>query len=188
MNGYREQVIPAAIQTRYSVDVKDVDLPQSHFQEPVVEVEGSKMSFFIKFKSASSNINVIQNHVSAEVPPVQMTSSEDEPHFLGHTVTKPVIQEVREVISPYRRVVQEIRPVVEVIKSIISKGDQNRRQAVEESGVENFLVQNLIDKRLYDGQSFYDLKYPSPNRVLLENNDNNSYNILYNMLKVYRDK
>lgn len=177
-----------AVHTRYSVKIKNVDLPQEPFQPQVVQVEGGKTSFVIQFKSASSNINVIQSHESAEVPPVQKSSSEDEPHYLVHRVRRPVIQEVREIISPYRSVVQEIRPVVEIINTLISRGDQNRRKAVVESGVENFLVENLIDKRLYDGTSIYDLKYSSPNIQLLDTINSNNSNILFNMLQLYRDK
>ena len=40
----------------------------------------------------------------------QQSRSEDEPHMLFHSVHKPIIQEVREVISPYRRIVQGDQP------------------------------------------------------------------------------
>ena len=49
---------------------------------------------------------------------LQETSSEDEPHRLVHTVTKPIIQEVHEVISPFRKVIQEIRPLQEEVSSM----------------------------------------------------------------------
>ena len=56
-------------------------------------------------KSASSSLNVLQQHEGAGGD-TQETSSEDEPHRLIHTVRKPIVQEVREVISPFRKVIQ----------------------------------------------------------------------------------
>jgi hypothetical protein len=43
-------------------------------------------------------------------------------------VQKPVIQEVREVISPYRQVTQEINPVVESLHTVVTKGEGQRAQ------------------------------------------------------------
>lgn len=57
------------------------------------------------FKSASSSLNIQQAHEGAGGS-VQESQSEDEPHILKHSVTKPIIQEVHEVITPQRRVSQ----------------------------------------------------------------------------------
>ena len=57
------------------------------------------------FRSASSNLNIQQAHDGAGGS-VQESQSEDEPHILRHSVTKPIIQEVHEVITPQRRVSQ----------------------------------------------------------------------------------
>ncbi|OTF73748.1 DFP2-like protein, partial [Euroglyphus maynei] len=60
------------------------------------------------------------------------TSEGNEPHRLVHEVTKPVIQEVREIITPYRRVIQEIKPVQEEIQTIIAKGEpRNNMQSAD---------------------------------------------------------
>lgn len=48
-------------------------------------------------------------------------STIEQPHLLIQNIKKPVIQEVREVIVPYRRITQEIRPVRERIKTIIAQ-------------------------------------------------------------------
>ncbi len=65
----------------------------------------------------------MQSHQGGGPGEVQQTSSEDEPHRLIHEVTKPIIQEVREVITPFRRVIQEIKPVQEEIQTIVARGE-----------------------------------------------------------------
>lgn len=51
----------------------------------------------------------------------QETSSEDEPHILRHSVKKPIYQEIREIISPYRKIFQRIEPVQQEIKTIVAR-------------------------------------------------------------------
>ena len=71
-------------------------------------------------------MNVLQRH-QGSVGDTQESSSEDEPHRLLHTVTKPIIQEIHEVISPYRKILQEVHPVQEEIKTVVAK-NSNRYQ------------------------------------------------------------
>ncbi|OTF69514.1 hypothetical protein BLA29_012443, partial [Euroglyphus maynei] len=78
----------------------------------------------IIFRSASSSLNVLQRH-QGSTGDTQESSSEDEPHRLLHTVTKPIIQEIHEVISPYRKIVQEVHPVQEEIKTVVAKNSNN---------------------------------------------------------------
>ena len=59
----------------------------------------SAPTLFILLRSSSSNINVQQSHEGGGGD-IQQSRSEDEPHILFHEVNKPIIQEVREVISP----------------------------------------------------------------------------------------
>jgi hypothetical protein len=66
----------------------------------------------------------LKTDISGAKGQVERTQSEEEPHKVMHEVLRPVIQEVREVITPYRRVVQEIQPVVETVNTIIAKGDR----------------------------------------------------------------
>ena len=118
--GYGGGVVPAAIHSRHSVQYYDV--PSSGYVQPTtVEVGASSVPLNILFRSASSNLNVQQYHEGAKGG-YQETNSEDEPHYLRHTVKKPIIQEVREVISPYRKITQEIKPVQEEIQTIVARG------------------------------------------------------------------
>ncbi|OTF75494.1 hypothetical protein BLA29_013148, partial [Euroglyphus maynei] len=41
--------------------------------------------------------------------------------ILRHTVTKPVLQEVREVIAPFRRITQTVQPVQESIETLVAR-------------------------------------------------------------------
>lgn len=45
----------------------------------------------------------------------------DEPYRLSHEVHKPIIQEVKEIIQPYRNIVQQVKPVIEDIRTIVPK-------------------------------------------------------------------
>ena len=115
-------VISAAIQTRHNIEYKDVP-SGGNIQPAMIEVGASPIPVNILFRSASSNLNVLQQHQGAGGD-TQESQSEDEPHMLKHTVTKPIIQEVREVISPFRKITQEIQPVQEEINTIVAR-DQN---------------------------------------------------------------
>lgn len=118
--GYGGGVVPAAIQTRHNIEFRDVPSTGS-IQPSTIEVGASSIPLNILFRSASSNLNVLQQHQGAGGD-TQETSSEDEPHRLVHTVTKPIIQEVHEVISPFRKITQEIQPVQEEIQTIVARG------------------------------------------------------------------
>ncbi|KAJ6219560.1 hypothetical protein RDWZM_005372 [Blomia tropicalis] len=119
-NSYGGSIVPASIQSRHSI--KYYDVPSSGYVQPTsIEVGASSIPLNIIFRSASSNLNVQQYHEGARGNN-QETSSEDEPHRLVHTVTKPIIQEVHEVISPFRKVIQEIRPLQEEIQTMVARG------------------------------------------------------------------
>ena len=53
--------------------------------------------------------------------PVEETVSMDEPYRLSHEVHKPIIQNVREYIQPFRNIVQTLKPVIEDIRTIVPK-------------------------------------------------------------------
>jgi hypothetical protein len=116
-------IIPAAIKTRHTVEFKTVPTESEPIQPQIIEVDASILPLTIRFKSASSNLKVLQTHIGGGGD-TQETSSEDEPQKLVHVVTKPVYQEIREIITPYRKVIQEIRPVQEDIQTIVSKGER----------------------------------------------------------------
>ena len=98
------QVVPAAIQTRHQIEFRDVQSSGS-VEPTTVEVGANSVPLQILFRSASSNLNVQQAHDGAQGS-TQESQSEDEPHILKHSVTKPIIQEVREIITPSRKIVQ----------------------------------------------------------------------------------
>ena len=105
------QVVQAAIQSRHQIEFRDV--PSTGSVAPTtIEVGAGQVPLNILFRSASSNLNVQQAHDGAQGS-TQESDSEDEPHILKHSVTKPIIQEVREIITPSRKIVQEIQPVQE---------------------------------------------------------------------------
>lgn len=126
--------VQAAVRSRHTIEYVDVDLPQDDIQPQIVDVDAGVLPLVLNFKSASSRIQVHQSHEGAEAGEIQETQSEDEPQLLRHEVTKPIIQEVREIITPYRRVVQEIRPVEEEVKTIVSRGKGRRQNNADYSG------------------------------------------------------
>ncbi|KAI2808735.1 hypothetical protein RDWZM_005940 [Blomia tropicalis] len=123
--GPREK-IQAAVQTKHTFETKPVDIPFEDLEPQIIEVEGGALPLEIHFKSASSRIRVHQSHAAAGAGETEHTSAEEEPHRLVHEVKKPIIQEVREIITPYRRVIQEIQPVQEEIHTIVAKGEARR--------------------------------------------------------------
>ncbi|XP_027204276.2 uncharacterized protein LOC113798000 [Dermatophagoides pteronyssinus] len=114
--------IQAAVRSRHVIEYVDIDLPQDDVVPQVIDVDAGHLPLILNFKSASSRIQVHQSHEGSEAGEIQETESEDEPQLLRHSVTKPIIQEVREIITPFRRVVQEIRPVEEEVKTIVARG------------------------------------------------------------------
>lgn len=112
--------MPAAINTRRYVTVQEVPVQEKHYQVNMIEVKSQSPTFTIKFNSASSKVNLLHQHEPQKPPKVKETFSEDPKHVLRHRVVRPIINEIYEIISPYRRVVRRIKPVVETINTIIA--------------------------------------------------------------------
>lgn len=113
--------IIAAVTTHHKYSMYDAP---SQYAAPAplnIEVPSSAPTVNFLMKSKSSNINVENLH-EGQSGGVKETSSEDEPFINRHTVLRPVIQEVREIITPYRRVEQRINPVEEHIETIVPRG------------------------------------------------------------------
>lgn len=111
---------PASIQSKHRVSHYDV--PSSgHVSPTTVDVPANVLPVNFIFRSASSLINVGAKHEGAKGT-YKETYSQDEPHQLVHTVSKPIIQEVREIISPYRKITQTVEPVREEIKTHVARG------------------------------------------------------------------
>ncbi|OTF73050.1 hypothetical protein BLA29_008884, partial [Euroglyphus maynei] len=113
-------VVAAAVQSRHHVQYYDVPTT-GHVQPITIDVGANVVPVNMIFRSASSHLNVEQSHLN-QGGSVQETASQDEPHLLRHTVTKPILQEVREVITPFRRIQQEIQPVQEEVKTLVARG------------------------------------------------------------------
>ena len=76
----------------------------SRYSKPTyVDVPSGMTPVYINFQSQSSPVYVKQQHYGMSGS-YQKSHSYDEPHTLVHEVNKPIVQEVREVISPYRKV------------------------------------------------------------------------------------
>ncbi|KAJ6219675.1 hypothetical protein RDWZM_005487 [Blomia tropicalis] len=112
--------IEAAIYSNHKVDV--IPVYSSRYSKPTyVDVPSGMTPVYINFQSQSSPVYVKQQHYGMSGS-YQKSHSYDEPHTLVHEVNKPIVQEVREVISPYRKVVQTIKPVHEEVVTLVHKG------------------------------------------------------------------
>lgn len=114
--------LAAAIKSMRTVEVKELQDEYQNAEPQVIDIAPSALPIVINFRTSASAIKIHQTHERGEPQEVQQTQSEDEPQFLKHQVTKPVIQEVHEIIMPYRKIIQEIRPVEEEIKTVVARG------------------------------------------------------------------
>ncbi|KAF7495944.1 hypothetical protein SSS_06320 [Sarcoptes scabiei] len=114
-------IYQAAILSQHAIHHYEV--PSHGYVQPTnVEVSSNNAPINLLFRSSSSPLNIKQYHEGLPGS-AQETQSEDEPHRLVHSVIKPVLQEVREIIVPMRRVTQEITPVQEEIQTIVARGN-----------------------------------------------------------------
>ena len=97
-----------------------------------VDVPGGILPVYITFKTQSSPIHVKQEHKSAKGSQ-QMSDSKDEPHHLTYEVLKPVYQEVKEIIQPYRKIIQVIEPVKEERYTKVHKAERKRKYSKDQS-------------------------------------------------------
>ncbi|XP_075678911.1 uncharacterized protein LOC142645735 [Dermatophagoides pteronyssinus] len=96
------QVITLPVHSRHTIEY--VDVPSTGNIQPInIEVPATRLGANFNFRSSSS-LKVSQSHQSSPGS-YQQTSSMDEPIRLSHTVHRPIIQELRETIQPYRKVV-----------------------------------------------------------------------------------
>jgi len=116
----------AVLSAGRTVDYRSVPFSGDAIVPQVVDVPPTEQPVQLNFHSKSSPLIVSQTHIPGEPGQVQVTQSEDEPHRLVHTVTKPVIQEVNEVIQPYRQLTQEVNPVIEQAHTTVSQGEGAR--------------------------------------------------------------
>ncbi|KAF7495954.2 hypothetical protein SSS_06070, partial [Sarcoptes scabiei] len=124
---YSSGPLVAAVQTRHSIQTYDVPSTLSAPQALNIEVPSSAPTMNFLMKSRSSNINVESVHEGA-TGSFKETSSVDEPYYNRHTVQRPVVQEVREIVTPFRKVVQEVQPVQEEVETILPRGQYQEYQ------------------------------------------------------------
>lgn len=111
--------IPLAVYSNHHVNAYDV--PSYGYVKPVyVHVGAQEIPVYMNFESKSSRLYPSQHHIG-QPGSYQESYSEDGAHVLKHLVKKPVYQEVREVITPYRKIVQEIKPVHEEIQTLVAR-------------------------------------------------------------------
>lgn len=72
--------VPAAIQTKRTVEVKPVSIPQEPVEPHIVDVEATYQPVHVIFRSSSSPVMVQQIHTPAQPAKVEATQSEDQPH------------------------------------------------------------------------------------------------------------
>ena len=98
-----------------------------------VDVPGGVLPVYMLFKTQSSPVYVKQEHRGTKGS-YQKSDSYDEPHKLVHEVVKPVIQELKEIITPYRKVVQVIEPVKEERLTKVHKGERKGGYGGDDGG------------------------------------------------------
>ena len=125
----RKYPIQAAVITRHHV--RYINVPSVNNIKPTtIEVGGQSAPINILLRSTSSKLNIEQLHDGSKGS-YQESKSEDHPHILKHTVTKPIIQEIFELITPYRLVRQEVQPVQELIETIVGKNVDSKPEKFE---------------------------------------------------------
>ncbi|KAJ6221939.1 hypothetical protein RDWZM_000484 [Blomia tropicalis] len=107
-------------QQQQTVDYLNVPHAQSPPEPANLLVDSHMTPISLVYRSFGAPINIMQKHIPAP-PTFRQTQSEEEPHRHLHTIHKPVIQEVREIITPIRTVRQEILPVQENVETVVAK-------------------------------------------------------------------
>jgi len=118
--GYGGGSVTGAVQSRRSVSFYDV--PSSGGGSPInIDLPASVQPLNFNMQTASSPINVQTSHVGQPGSYAE-TSSQDEPHVRVHSVTRPIIQRLNEVIQPYRQIRQQVNPVQEDVQTVVARG------------------------------------------------------------------
>ncbi|KAJ6219429.1 hypothetical protein RDWZM_005241 [Blomia tropicalis] len=99
-----------------------IDVPNTYQKSTPLNVAIPPAEAPITFvlRSRSSPLN-IQSYHEASKGSYAESSSEDAAHVRVHTVTRPVVQEVREIITPYRKVQQQVQPVQEMSETYVAR-------------------------------------------------------------------
>lgn len=120
-SGYSGGLIPAAVQSRRSIQFVDTPTIMAAPMPLTLEVPPSQQPVNFLFRAQSSPLN-LDSTWQGLAGSYQETSSVDEPQVRMHTVTRPVIQKQTEIITPYRKIVQEVQPVQEEVTALVTRG------------------------------------------------------------------
>ncbi|KAH9387923.1 hypothetical protein TYRP_009123 [Tyrophagus putrescentiae] len=120
-----EPTVSAAIQQLgRTVEYRPLAYQEAPIQAQVIEIEPSDNP-----GSPALQDPLLDASHSPAVPQQYETKKEvDEPQRLAIEVQRPAIQEVREIISPYRQLEQQINPVQESLHTVVTKGEGQRAQ------------------------------------------------------------
>ena len=96
-----------AVQSRRSVSFYDVPSTYSNAAPVTIDLPSSAQPLNFLMRTRSSPINIQTVH-EGQPGSYAETSSVDEPHVRVHTVTRPIIQKVNEIVQPYRQIRQQV--------------------------------------------------------------------------------
>ena len=119
-------------------NIKVIDVPSTYSlpaETMTIQIPPSSQPLTFILQSRSSELNLQSSHKS-DPGSYKETNSEDGLHVLVHTVTRPVLQEIREIITPYRRVTQEIKPVQETAETLVAQDKRGYSNNAESSPVQ----------------------------------------------------
>ncbi|OTF74835.1 hypothetical protein BLA29_013644, partial [Euroglyphus maynei] len=80
------KVIPLAVKTRQTFDFIPVHFPLEPTEPYIIEVGANSLPLVMQFKSASSRLQIEQNHARNELERIEESTSEDHPKHLRHRV------------------------------------------------------------------------------------------------------
>ncbi|XP_075679354.1 uncharacterized protein LOC113794902 [Dermatophagoides pteronyssinus] len=134
-------IVQAAIVRKHRIIY--VNSPSMDTSRPVtIQVPAQSIPLTLILRSSSTDLNVIPQHLGSHGGSHSETESIDEPHRLIHVVRKPIIQEIYEVIEPYRYVKQEIQPVQETIRTVIARQVNNNDPQISNNQMQSYANHN----------------------------------------------
>ncbi|KAH9412787.1 hypothetical protein DERP_009769 [Dermatophagoides pteronyssinus] len=132
-HGQQPKRFKAAVLTRYSMEYRPIDsnlLTEHELEgiddsgdERIIDIIPQSRPLQLHFKSPSNRIRVIQSSIEdheKQTEKQEIERTEEEPRLYYQQIRKPILQQVHEIIMPYRKVIQEIKPVVEQIHTVVS--------------------------------------------------------------------
>lgn len=121
-----EKTVNVAVLSKHSLKTTPVVVDADPLEPQIIEVQGGDLPVEIHFKSSTSSVKVHQSHTVSHPVEPKYEQYEETPERLVTKIHKPVIQEVREIIMPYRKVLQEINPVREEIHTVVTQNKEPR--------------------------------------------------------------